>query len=77
MAQYQPPLHFWEVFGCSRRRQNLTKRDGKHIRCGHRHATEADAAPCLERMRAERPGNCQDYRAVELWVEIRKRKVAP
>ena len=64
---------FHEVYGCSWKGRE-TKRDGKYVRCGHQHSTEDDARPCLERMRTEKPGKCQDYRILQLMVEYRKFK---
>lgn len=51
--------------GCSWK-GNITKRDGKPVECVHKHATREEAQPCLERMRKERPGRCQDYRIFKI-----------
>ena len=56
------------VCGCSWH-GNLTKRDKKTVNCGHKHKTWQAASKCISKMRKERPGNCQDYRAFEfIWI---------
>jgi hypothetical protein len=56
---------FWEVVGCSWAGKT-TKRNGKAVTCGHRHKTQSATKPCVAKMRKSKPGNCQDYRAVEV-----------
>lgn len=76
----KPPLgpnetyvrRYWSVLGCSWR-GHYTKRDGKLVRCGHKHRTEAAAKRCRDKMRKTKPGNCQDYRAVEIHLVKRAR----
>lgn len=53
------------VEGCSRL-GNTTKRDGKRVMCGHYHRSKIAARKCAKKMRISRPGNCQDYRVVEI-----------
>jgi hypothetical protein len=52
---------YWAAVGCSWR-GNRTKRDGKSVTCGHKHRSRTACEACLKLLRAERPGNCQDYR---------------
>jgi len=59
---------FWKVYGVSWQGR-VTRRSGKvAARCDHKHATRATAARCLKRMQQERPGKCQDYRAIEVVI---------
>lgn len=58
-------MEWWEVQGCSWK-GNIVKRDGKPVRCGHRHKTERDCEKCIKKMRAERPGHCQNYRSFHI-----------
>lgn len=69
-------LRFWLAAGCSHR-GNLVKREGKVVTCGHRHKSEGAAGRCVRRMQRERPGGCQDCRAVELEIEIYKKGTRP
>ncbi len=62
----------WIVGGVSWKGRTVL-RDGRPVICGHRHRSKAAAGPCVKRMRRERPGKCQDYRAVNLfWLAIGK-----
>ena len=65
----------WEASGCSWAGRT-TKRDGKAVRCGHKHRTAAAAEKCVKKMRKERPGNCQNYRTMQIFLVKRtiKRK---
>ncbi len=52
---------WYEVYGLSWK-GNITKRDGKSVRCGHKHTTWEEAVPCRQQMEKEKPGKCQQYR---------------
>lgn len=59
------PVIVFIARGCSRK-GNGVKRDGKYVECGHEHRTRAAAQKCVKKMRATKPGSCQDYRVAEL-----------
>jgi hypothetical protein len=56
---------YWEVQGVSWW-GNVTKRNGKRITCGHKHNSFENCAKCVKKMKAERPGKCQTYRATNV-----------
>jgi hypothetical protein len=63
---------FWVSLGCSWQGRT-TKRDGEVVSCKHKHRTESGAKKCVGAMRKSKPGNCQDYRAVEIYRYLYKR----
>lgn len=62
---YAKSFNYWEVQGQSWA-MNPTKRDGKRIKCGHHHKSREGCERCLTKMKKERPGKCQQYRAVHV-----------
>jgi hypothetical protein len=67
---------WFEAFGVSWKLGRVTLRDGKAVRCGHRHRSINTANRCAIRMKKDRPGNCQTYRASEMIEVVIKKKKA-
>jgi hypothetical protein len=67
MAKKLKTKFYWFAAGCSWAGK-LTKRDGRLVRCTHKHRSAAGAAPCVKRLRELKVGNCQNYRAVEIML---------
>lgn len=72
-AKAHKEITFWQVYGCSRRKKNITKRNGQTTHCDHKHKTEQSCAHCLKKMKTQRPGNHQDYRPVQIHMLLIRR----